>query len=342
MSLYKKDIAKALIVVSLVAVLSIGSYSLFPDALPKMTYATGATIQSDVLATKNFIDEILESEGCYVSIAAFPTARFEFKNGSKHVFRFMSCFNQSGYFELTYENCSESSHGVPRNLTWELSDEKVTMNASGLKKFSVDWGEGWVLTYPETNKWSMWEYGPLEYNFSAGFGGFKFDDIPMEVNLTWCGNYNKRNEINASMNVENNSIDLGTRFADNNPFVFNLFATTINSTHAQVVGAINGSSGPVSWETGPYWGTDGWLIQTSQLLQLIGQSESASVNFDAAVWLDGNYTVTENGIMKGETMNSMKNIHLGTLDVTSENGTISMVSFYLNPIDIILFVYPEK
>jgi hypothetical protein len=119
-------------------------------------------------------------------------------------------------------------------------------------------------------------------------------------------------------------------------------------------------SNPVYWDTGPYWATSDplivlpngtsfygapygfWLIQAAQLSQIVGQFESASIGFEGTVSIDGNYTVTENGNARDATINVAKNVYFGTVDVTSENGTISMLSFDFNTTEIILYAYPQE
>jgi hypothetical protein len=342
MSLYKKDIARAIIVVSLVAALSIGTYSLFPDVLPRMAYATGATIQDDAPATADFIDEILESGGAYISITFCPSISLTFENGTEYLF--MTSRNESF---CIWHSWSKS----PDKEWWNLTDsgseiwgKKVEINASELQRFNVNWGDGFTVAYPESkNSSKVNAFGSPGSAFYGGFSG-EFENLLTAGNLSWHGNYNKGSEINTTLHVDSTTTDLGTRFENNYLIGFSLDSTQINSTHALVAANINGTKSKlVSWDTGSYWGTYGyWSIQVAQLSQMVGQSESASISFEGTVWLDGDYTVTENDVARDATLNSSKNVSFGTIDVTSSNGAISMLSFDFNPIDIILFAYPQE
>jgi hypothetical protein len=75
---------------------------------------------------------------------------------------------------------------------------------------------------------------------------------------------------------------------------------------------------------------------------MVGQSKSASITFEGSAWIDGNYTVTENGVTRNGTTISAKNISFGRIDLTFENGRIKTLSFKYNRIDIILFAQPEE
>jgi len=340
MSLYKKDIAKAIIVVSLVAVLSIGSYSLFPDALPKMMYAIGATIQDDASATEDFINGILESGGACLSTTISPCIYLMFENGTEYQFMVLGGGSGVRYMTLwLIKRPGEEWHSLGIKHT---DNRQVKINASGLQKFSVDWREGSSV------------HDPRPGNVS-------------EVNLSWYGNYNRGDEINTTLHVNSTTTDLGTHSDNFYVLGFKLelereYYHYLNHDVTQGLTYVNSGniSKPVYWDTGTYWATSDplivlpngtsfyrapygcWLIQAAQLSQMVGQFEYASIGFEGTVWLDGNYTVTENGIMRDATMNSAKNVSFGTIDVTSENRAISMLSFDFNRIEIILFAYPQK
>jgi hypothetical protein len=83
-------------------------------------------------------------------------------------------------------------------------------------------------------------------------------------------------------------------------------------------------------------------METSRLLQIVGQSKSASVVFDGSAWLGGNHTIKENGIVKSTTVYYTKNISFGRIDMTFENGKICTLSFSFNTINIILFARPQE
>ena len=341
MSLYKKDIAKAIIVLSLVAVLSIGTYFLFPDVLPRMTYATGATIQDDAPATEDFVDEILQSGGAFISITICPSIYLTFENGTEYIVT----IGRNGSYGICL-SWSKSPDSEWRNLTdigFESWDRQVEINASELQKFSVNWGEGSTVAYPANNSSVLSSYGLPSSAFYEGFSG-EFENLLTAGNLSWHGTYNKGSEINTTLHVDSTTTDLGTHSENNYLIGFSLDSTQINSTHSQVAANINGTTSKlVSWDTGSYWGAYGyWSIQVTQLSQMVGQSESASISFEGTVWLDGDYTVTENGVARNATLNSSKNVSFGTIDVASSNGAISMLSFDFNPIDIILFAYPQE
>lgn len=151
MSLYKKDIAKAIIVMSLVAVLSIGSYFLFPDVLPKMVYAVGATIQDDALATEDFIAETLKSGGVCSSIVVRPWITLMFENGTEYRF-FMTC----------RPDCNWARVPIGINLMdWllqKIPGKQLEIDASGLQRFNISWGEGWTLAHSESQNSSRSEH----------------------------------------------------------------------------------------------------------------------------------------------------------------------------------------
>jgi hypothetical protein len=341
MSLYKKDIARAIIVLSLVAVLSIGTYFLFPDVLPRMTYATGATIQDDAPATEDFVDEILQSGGAFISITICPSIYLTFENGTEYIVT----IGRNGSYGICL-SWSKSPDSEWRNLTdtgFESWDRQVEINASELQKFSVNWGEGSTVAYPANNSSVISAYSLPSSAFYGGFSG-EFENLLTAGNLSWHGTYNKGSEINTTLHVDSTTTDLGTHSENNYLIDFSLDSTQINSTHAQVVANINGTTSKiVSWDTGSHWGAYGyWSIQAAQLSQMVGQAESASISLEGTVWLDGDYTVTENGVARHATLNSSKNVSFGTIDVASSNGAISMLSFEFNPIDIILFAYPQE
>ena len=341
MSLYKKDIARAIIVLSLVAVLSIGTYYLFPDVLPRMTYATGATIQDDAPATEDFIDGILESGGAYISITLSPYVYLRFENWTEYCF--MTFRNESFCMWTSWSKSPDREWWNFTGSGFESWDKQVKINASGLQKLEVNWGEGLTVAYPANNSSVPSGTGSPSSAFHGGFSG-EFENLLTAGNLSWHGTYNKGSEINTTLHVDSTTTDLGTHSENNYLIGFNLDSTQINSTHAQVAANINGTKSKlVSWDTGSYWGAYGyWSIQTTQLSQMVGQSESASISFEGTVWLDGDYTVTENGVARNATLNSSKNVSFGTIDVASSNGAISMLSFDFNPIDIILFAYPQE
>jgi hypothetical protein len=344
MSLYKKDIAKAIIVVSLVAVLSIGSYSLFPDALPKMMYAVGATIQDDASAAEDFIAGIRESGGACLSISISSSIYLMFENGTEY--RCMVHGGGGGVLYMTtwlIKRPGEEWHFLGIEHT---DNRQVKINASGLQRFSVGWGEGSVVHEPRPGN-------------ASG------------VNLSWYGNYNRGNEINTTLHVNSTTTDLGTH--SNNFYVlgftleleqeyYHYSTQDLTQDVSQGFTYINPGniSKPVYWDTGPYWATSDplivlpngsskyrapygcWLIEATQLSQMVGQFESASIGFEGTVWIDGNYTVTENGNARNVTMNEAKNVYFGTVDVTSENGTISTLNFDFNHIELIMFAYPQE
>lgn len=342
MSLYKKDIAKAIIVVSLVAVLSIGSYFWFPDALPKMMYVAGATIQVDASAAEDFIAGILESGGACLSTTITPSIYLMFENGTEYKF---SVLKLGSIYETTWLIKRPGEEW--RFLGVEHApNRQVKINASGLQKFSVSWSEGSLIHHPRSDNASG-------VNLSW-YGNY---------NLSWCGNYKRGNEINTTLHVNSTTTDLGTH--SNNFYVLGFklvleieYYQNLTQSHTYVnPGNI---SNPVYWDTGPYWATSDplivlpngtskyrapygcWLIEAAQLSQMVGQFESASIGFEGTVWINGNYTVTENGNARNETINVAKNVYFGTVDVTSENGTISTSSFDFNDIELIMFVYSQE
>jgi hypothetical protein len=232
--------------------------------------------------------------------------------------------------------------------------KQVKINASGLQKFSVDWGEGSVLHYPKSDNASGANL--------TWYGNY---------NLSWYGNYKRGNEINTTLHVNSATTDLGTH--SNNFYVlgftleleqeyYHYSTQDLTQDVSQGFTYINPGniSKPVYWDTGPYWATSDplivlpngsskyrapygcWLIEATQLSQMVGQFESASIGFEGTVWIDGNYTVTENGNARNVTMNEAKNVYFGTVDVTSENGTISTLNFDFNHIELIMFAYPQE
>jgi hypothetical protein len=302
MGAYKKDILRATAVVLLVIVLSVATYFLFPDVPQQVTYGTGVTIQDSRPATEDFINRTLESGGGYTIIEYSPLVHLTFENGT----------------ELFY---SESKEWM--NETWAT---EATINASGLQEVRVDW-------------------------FQAASGqsssSKEFQTYVAEGNFSWYGSYSRGYVINSTLLVDNNRTDFGTRSENNVLLAFTLNSNTIGSARWQAVDMIYpepvaSASKYAIWQTELYWEAGGWRMETSRLLQMIGQSESASVVFDGSAWLGGNYTVNENGIVKNSTVYSTENVSFGRMDVTFENGRISTLSFKLNTIDIILFARPEQ
>jgi hypothetical protein len=307
--MYKKDIAKAIAAILLAVVLSVATYLLAPDVLPQVTYGTGAIIQDDVSVAKNFILGTLEAGGGYASIMYNP------------------------FVHLTFENGSQCLYVESINSATETWITEATINASGLEEISVDWGMGF-----------------------GAHGSFSdvFETFVAGGNFSWHGMYNKGSEIDTVIRVDGHGTDLGTRFDNNVLLVLNLNSATMNSGYAREVGVIHGmeivywqkptqpNSQNVSWKSGSCWGIGGWTMQTDQIQQMVGQSKSASITFEGSAWIDGNYTVTENGVTRNGTTISAKNISFGRIDLTFENGRIKTLSFKYNRIDIILFAQPEE
>lgn len=361
MSLYKKDIAKAIIVVSLVAVLSIGTYFLFPEVLPKVMYVAGATIQDDASATEDFIAGIRESGGAYISIALNPWITLMFENGTEYYFTglFLKDFDWMGRPKTLF-NLTTDRPPLPVKIT-KITGKQLEINASELQEFNISWGEGWTWAHSESENKSG-KYGAPGWVFSGEMrveGPTEY--VRIAGNFSWHGNYNKGSEINTTLNVDSTTTDLGTHYENNYLIDFNLDSTWWDSySYSRVVTQVNSSrSELVFWDTGSYWGTSGqsivlpngtsiyqpygcWSIQTDQLSQMVGQFESASISFEGTLWIDGNYTFTENGNARDATMNVAKNVSFGTVDVTFENGAISTLSFDFNPIEIVLFAYPQE
>ncbi len=309
MSMYKKDIVKAIAAILLAAVLGVATYLLAPNVLPQVTYGTGATIQDDVSVAKNFIEGTLEAGGGYASIMYNPIVH------------------------LTFENGSQCLYVGSMNWSTETWVTEATINASGLQELRVDWGMG----------------------FGAhGFFSGAFETLVAGGNFSWYGIYNKGSEINTMVRVDSHGTDLGTRFENNVLLVLNLNSATMNSGYARGVGITHGmeivywqeptppNSQNASWKSGSCWGIGGWTMQTVQIQQMVGQSKSASITFEGSAWIDGNYTVTENGVTRNGTTTSAENISFGRIDMAFENGRIKTLGFKFNRIDTILFAQPEE
>lgn len=302
MGAYKKDILRATAVLLLVIMLSVATYFLFPDVPQQVTYGTGVTIQDSRSATEDFTNRTLESGGCYTVIEYSPLVH------------------------LTFENGTEIFYGESKKLMDETWATEATINASGLQEFRVDWFQG-ASGRSSSSK--------------------EFQTLVAEGNFSWFGNYSRGYVINSTLLLDSNRTDFGTRSENNVLLAFNLNSNTISSARWQAVGMIyaepvaSGSKYAI-WQTEPYWGVGGWKMETSRLLQIVGQSESASVVFDGSAWLGGNYTVKENGIVKNSTVYSTENVSFGRVDVTFENGRISTLSFKFNTIGIILFARPKE
>jgi hypothetical protein len=303
--MYKRDFAKAATVVLLVVVITIGTYVLFPEIPPQPICRTGVIIQDDSSATEDFINRTLGGGGGYTSIEYSPI------------------------MYLTFENGSQFSYSRSTNLMTETWVMEAAVNASGLQGFRVNWHAG-------RTRWS----------FST-----EFISLVAGGNFSWYGIYSKGNEIGTALHLDSNRADLSTRFENNVAFVFDLNPTTI-AFPPLIIRTVEKEYWPkkpvspvlqaVSWDTVPCQGTEGWTMRTARILQMVGQSKSASITFDGSAWLEGNYTITENSVANSATVESKKNVSCGTIDMTFENGRISTLSFKFNAIDIILFALPEE
>lgn len=170
----------------------------------------------------------------------------------------------------------------------------------------------------------------------------EFKKFTIATNFSWYGNYNKGNEIQTNLQVHNETTDLGTSFQDNILFTFNLNSSTIERDKRHpLLSGVRGSN-PIFGYSGFWQGYDTWRMESSQLLEMVDHSESASILFHGSVWVDGEYTVTVDGVPRHETINLFNNVSFGRIDLTFEDGKISTLSFQFNKIDIILFVYPEE
>jgi hypothetical protein len=309
MSIYKKDIVKAIAAILLAAVLGVATYLLTPNVLPQVAYATGATIQDDVSVAKNFIEGTLEAGGGYANIMYSPIVHLTFENGSECLY--VGSMNWS-------------------TVTWST---EATINAHGLQELRVDWVMG----------------------FGAhGFFSDAFETLVAGRNFSWYGIYKKGSQINTMVHVDSHGTDLGTRFENNVLLVLNLNSATMSSGYTRGIGITHGleiiyweepapsSSQNASWKSGSCWGIGGWTMQTAQIRQIVGQSESASITFEGSAWINGNYTVTENDVTRNGSTASTKNISFGRTDMAFQNGRIETLSFKFSRVDIILFAQPEE
>lgn len=226
---------------------------------------------------------------------------------------------------LTFENGTECFYSTSKNWMNETWTTGETINASKLKEFRVDWRQGWCGR------------GSLSKEFQTLVAGGDF---------SWHGIYGKDYQINTTLLVDNR-LDLGTRSENDILLIFNLDSSMVNSARSQVAGTTYVKPAAANlkyaiWQTELYWRLGGWKIETSRLLQMVGQSRSASISFDGSAWLGGNYTLKQNGAARNGTMNLTRNVSFGTADITFEDGAISTLSFKFNSINIILFAIPEE
>jgi hypothetical protein len=171
----------------------------------------------------------------------------------------------------------------------------------------------------------------------------EFMNFTSTGNLAWYGNYSKGSEILSSLQLGNESVDLGTMFETHV-----LFKLILDSGHnLQFRDPHDEYENPPPelwpiWEQTGLWSAAQWRIAPSNLLQMVGQSETASVTFEGTIWLNGNYTTTVNGIKEYGNIDVSKNVTFGRLDFTFEDGKLSTISYKIDRPLIVLFAYPEE
>lgn len=300
MSEYKKEIAKAVMVILLVALLSITVCYFVPEYLPRSAYATGISIQEEEQATEDFIGEICSSGGAVITVSTKP------------------------YVRLYFEDWTEQD--APSDPDW--SGSEGTVNASEVKEIHVSCSTiGWTSAYSE-----------------------EFMNFTVAGNFSWFGDYKYDREMQSHLHVKDETTDLGSSFEANILFTLDLNADTVMPPWRDVIHCptyddykyLPPELRPVFNKSGLWRWYHTWIIETPQLSEMVGEAESASIIFNGSVWLDGNYTVTVNGVTEHKTTNLLKNITFGRIDATFEDGEITTLTFTFNEIYIILFAYPQE
>lgn len=294
-----------------------------------VTTALAATLVVTLVLTSNFIASYLEVPGSFVKVYATgatiqdaPQVTEDFENKTVSAGGGFQTIYYCPYVRLIFEN------GAERLYHEKYWSNEGTVDASELKEIHV---------YSSTLS-------------SYGCHSEEFINFTKAGNFSWYGNYNKGSEIRSSLQVNDETTDLGTRFETNVLFTFNLNAYTIVPSNASrymlrfphdEYKYPPPELRPIRRESG-VWTLGKWRMNSSQLLEMVDQSESASILFDGSVWLDGNYTVTVNGVPEYRTTNLSKDVSFGRIDLTFEDGKISTLSFKFSRIDIILFAHPEE
>lgn len=278
-----------------------------------VTTALAATLVVTLVLTSNFIASYLETPvkvyGVDIAIEDVELLPKNFFDDIIAAGGGYATIIYRPYLKLVFENGSDTGFSVRTEGTFETSEIREIQVCDATLATGRDYSD-------------------------------EFMNFTRAGNFSCHGNYNKGSEMSSILHVNDETTDLGTLLETNVLFTWNLNAETIGNLNEA---NFTYESSPIRRESG-FWTSKyyDWRINSSQLLEMVDQSESASILFHGSVWVDGNFTVIVNGVPEYRTTNLSKDVHFGRIDLTFKDGRISTLSFKFNRIDIILFVYPEE
>lgn len=286
-----------------------------------VTTVLAATLVSTLVFASDFIASHLGSD------RTFPLA-----------YGVTSIIEDDGFTE-EYEESIMSLGGAIKTQEYRLRARFFFENGSILTPRDITEGLRSYTAYNGTFDASVLVEIQLSMSTIGFYGAYsdEFVNFTRAGNFSWFGNYNAGREIQSSLHVGGEEIDLGTSFDTNITFVLDMNAETLLNRD------IRYGVGPRVFEYDGLWErVHTWKMETVQLLEMVGESQSASIIFGGSVWLNGNHTITVNNVEKNETTSLSKQVSFGRMDLTFEDGKMSTLSFNFNRVDLLLLVHPEE